>query len=211
MPPTNKGKGKARETKRSPSRNTTPSSRISASPALSAPPPACYLDNDATKILVPSTSQYNDVLERVGSGGPIPEQKSLQSLVEHLKTLSQAAEARGDACNAGMRELAQRKKEVHDDRRSQDQVDRVSPEDRLKMKREVDDDDEDTRVTKGGKVKKRKDRGVPKEERPLTHGAHGVSRQDGTSSKAEGKLFIPTFKLVILRLLQAESISGKLK
>lgn len=187
MPPTNKGKGKARDSKRSPSRNTTPSSRISASPALSAPPPPGYLDNDTSKILAPSTSPYADIVDRVGSGGPIPEQKSLQSLVEHLKSLSQAAEARGDACNAGMRELAQRRKEVHDDRRSQEQGERIS-EERVKMKREVEDDDEDSRATKGGKVKKRKDRGVPKEERPLAHGAHGVSRQDGTSSKAEGEL-----------------------
>lgn len=104
--------------------------------------------------------------------------------MDHLRTLSQAAEVRGDACNAGMRELAQIRKEVHDDH----QMDRGS-EERLKMKREVDDDDEDVRVGKG-KVKKRKDRGgVVKEERPLAHGAHGVSRQDGASSKAEGMCF----------------------
>jgi transcriptional adapter 3 len=181
-----KGKGKARESRRSPSRNTTPSSGISASTVLSVPTQS-YLDSDISKLLVPTTIQYTEIIDRLG-GGAIPEPKSLQALAENLKTLSQLADARGDACNLAMRELSQKRKDASDEHRIQERADRIS-EERSKMKREAEDDDEDVRAVKGGKVKKRKDRGSVKEERPLTHGAHGVVKQDGSTSKAEGTLY----------------------
>lgn len=170
MPSANKGKGKGQTARRSRSRNTTPSS-ISAGPT-SVPPSSVYLENDPSKLIVPTNVQYAEMLARMGAG-PIPDSKSLETLMDHLKSLSQMVEAREDACNAGMRELSQRRKEVSEDR-----------EDATRMKREADED-EDGQVLKGAKPKKRKER-ASKDERPLDHGAHEVARQDGGETKVEG-------------------------
>lgn len=183
MPSANKGKGKGRDARPSRSRNTTPNSSFSAGPTA---PASSYLDNDASKLLIPQTIQYSEILDRMGGVGPIPDSRSLQSLQEHLETLSQLAEARGEACNAGIRELSQKRKEVVDDAEPFET-------DRPKMKREADEEEEETKVSKGGKLKKRKERGSSsKEDRPLTHGAHEVSRQDGLEPKVEiGKYLQP--------------------
>ncbi|GAB1216406.1 hypothetical protein ATERTT37_005620 [Aspergillus terreus] len=179
MPSANKGKGKGRDVRPSRSRNTTPSSSFSAGPPT-ATSAASYLDNDASRLFVPATVQYAEILDRMGGVGPIPDSKSLESLMDHLKTLSQLAETRGDACNASIRELSQKRKEVVDD------AEPLEGE-RVKMKREADDEEEDSRALKGGKLKKRKERGSSsKEDRPLTHGAHDVARQDGGETKIEG-------------------------
>ncbi|KAE8352931.1 histone acetyltransferases subunit 3-domain-containing protein [Aspergillus coremiiformis] len=171
MPSANKGKGKGREARPSRSRNTTPSSSFSA---LSS-----YLDNDVSKLLVPVTAQYGELLDRMGGAGPIPDSKSLETLMEHLKTLSQLAESRSDACNAGIRELSQKRKKVVEEPEHES--------DRPKMKREADDEEEDSKASKGGKLKRRKERGSSsKEDRPLAHGAHELSRQDGAETKVEG-------------------------
>ncbi|PWY95585.1 hypothetical protein BO94DRAFT_530311 [Aspergillus sclerotioniger CBS 115572] len=182
MPSASKGKGKGREARPSRSRNTTPNSSFSAGPTASAPLHS-YLDNDASKlILTPSAIQYGELLERMGGVGPIPDSKSLELLTEHLKTLSQLAETRSDACNAGIRELSQKRKEVVEEPESAER----DGSDRVKMKREADDEEEE-KVLKGGKLKRRKERGSSsKEERPLAHGAHDVARQDGAETKVEG-------------------------
>ncbi|KAL5339087.1 histone acetyltransferases subunit 3-domain-containing protein [Aspergillus crustosus] len=173
MPSANKGKGKGRDARPSRSRNTTPSSGFSAAPTATSVPLTSYLDNDASKLLIPTAIQYAEILERMGGVGPIPDSKSLESLMEHLKSLGQLAEARGDACNAGIRELSQKRKEVVDE-----------PE---YVKREADDEEEESKASKSAKHKKRKERGSSsKEERPLTHGAHELSRQDGAETKVEG-------------------------
>lgn len=183
MPPASKGKGKGRDVRQSRSRNTTPSSGLSSS-SLGGGVAPTYLDNGMSQLLVPTTVQYSELLETVGGVGPIPDSKSLEILMEHLKTLSQLAETRGDACNAGMRELHQRLKNMADE----DDFERDSGE-RLKVKHEMEDEETTSRAYKGGKLKKRKERGSIKEERPLTHGAHGVARQDGAETKIEGGEF----------------------
>jgi transcriptional adapter 3 len=193
MPSASKGKGKGRDVRPSRSRNTTPSSGFSAAPTATSAPLSSYLYNDASKLMIPVTIQYGEILERMGGVGPIPDSKSLELLIEHLKSLGELAEARGDACNAGIRELSQKRKEVVDE-----------PEydtgDRPKMKREADDDEDDSKAFKAGKLKKRKERGSSsKEERPLTHGAHEISRQDGAETKVEGGellLSLPPHKLL---------------
>lgn len=116
----------------------------------------------------------------MGGTGPIPDSKSLESLVEHLKSLSQMADARGDTCNMGIRELSRKRKDVGEE---PEPIDREA----TRMKREIDEDDDVVQPTKGGKLKKRKERGGSvKEERPLNHGAHELSRQDGAETKIEG-------------------------
>lgn len=184
MPLANKGKGKGREVRQSRSRNTTPSSGLSSSTTTGASSVSGYLDNDVSKLFSSSTVQYADILERLGGGGTIPDSKTLELLGEHLKTLSQLADARGDVCNAGMRELSQRRKEVLEDQ--QEQMERDA-EERIKMKREAEDDEDGSRALKGGKLKKRKER-ASKEDRPLAVGAHEITRQDGGEL---GELFLP--------------------
>lgn len=128
---------------------------------------------------MPTNVQYAEMLDRVGAG-PIPDSKSLESLMEHLESLSQLAESRGDACNSGMRELSQKKKEIAEE---QEQFEHEVGE-HLKVKREADDE-ESSRSSKGGKVKKRKERDSD-EDRPLVYGTHEMARQDGAEIKIEG-------------------------
>lgn len=180
MAPANKGKGKGREARPSRSRNTTPNSGLSSGPTVAVP--LTYLDNDPTKLLMPS-SQYTEILDRMGGAGPIPDSKSLESLMEQLKSLSDMAEARGDACNAGIRELSRKRKDMEEP----EPIDREA----TRMKREVDEDEESNSL-KGGKLKKRKERSDSiKEDRPLALGAHEMARQDGAETKVEGGTFCP--------------------
>ena len=172
----NKSKGKGRDSRQSRSRNTTPSSGLSASTTTATSTAPGYLDNEFAKLFAGVTVQYSDLLEQSGGGGNIPDIKTLELISENLKTLSQLADTRGDTCNAGMRELSQRKKDVIEDQHQQEME--RDAEDRVKMKREADDDEETSRAFKGNKLKKRKER-PPKEDRPLAVGAHEVSRQDG--------------------------------
>jgi transcriptional adapter 3 len=172
MPNANKSRGKGREVRQSRSRNTTPSSGLSASTATASSIPG-YLDNDLSKLFQHSVVEYAEILDQLGGGGTIPESKTLELLTDHLKTLSKLADSRGDVCNAGMRELSQRRKEVLEDHREHDHE-----EGRMKMKREVDEDEDVSRALKGGKLKKRKER-PSKEERPLAVGVNEVSKQEG--------------------------------
>lgn len=182
MPPLSSARGKSkgtRDARRSRSRNTTPSSI----PSATTGPQPSYLDNDMTKLLISSTLHYTDILEDLGSStSSIPDHRSLDVLVEQLKMLSQLADQRGDACNVGMRELSQKLKDAKEEMRNLETMEREA-EERRKMTREVEADD--GRASKGGKLKKKKDK--TKEERPLTHGAHGVARQDGVDVKTESK------------------------
>jgi transcriptional adapter 3 len=174
MPSAYKGKGKGRDARRSRSRNTTPSS--ASAPAIPSLPVQSYLENDVTKHIDQASLQYSEVLELV-SAQNIPDSKTLETLVEHLKSLSDMADTRGEICNAGMREMSHKRKEVEDQELEREVLNRS------RLKRETEEDDD---IHKGGKPKKRKDRASAKEERPLNHGAHELARQDGAETKVEG-------------------------
>ncbi|CAI7621852.1 unnamed protein product [Penicillium glandicola] len=174
MPSAYKGKGKGRDARQSHSRNTTPSS--GSAPTIPSLPIQSYLENDVTKHIDLASVQYSDVLDLV-SAQNIPDSKTLETLVDHLKGLSNMADIRGEVCNAGMREMSQKRREVEDQ-----ELDR-EVRDRSKLKRETEEDDD---IHKGGKLKKRKERPSAKDERPLNHGAHEVARQDGAETKVEG-------------------------
>jgi transcriptional adapter 3 len=175
MPSAYKSKGKGRDARQSRSRNTTPSS--ASAPTIPALPIQSYLENDVTKLIDLANGQYSDVLDLVAAQN-IPDSKTLETLVEHLKSLSDMADVRGEVCNAGMREMSQKRKDVVEDQELDREV-----RDRSKLKRETDEDDD---IHKGGKLKKRKERASAKEERPLNHGAHEIARQDGGETKIEG-------------------------
>ncbi len=185
MPPLGgKGKGKGREARRSRSRNTTPSSVVSAGVSIGSSNTA-YLDSSIASLMVPTNITYDDILERHGGGGGIPDPKHLEALAADLKILGQLAETRGKACDKGMRELAVRRKERLEGEREKERATHEA-EEKEKMKREAEE--VDARIgRKGGKLKKSKDRSVLREERPLTHGAHGLARQDGMDTQMTGK------------------------
>ncbi|OOQ86354.1 transcriptional regulator Ngg1 [Penicillium brasilianum] len=176
MPSAYKSKGKGRDARPPRSRNTTPSN-AGGTTAVAAPPLPGYLENDVTKLIDLANDQYTDVLDLV-AGPNIPDSKTLESLVEYLKSLSDMADARGETCNAGMREMSQKRKEVMEDQEISREV-----SERAKLKRETEDDDD---LVHKAKLKKRKERSSTKEERPLNHGAHDVARQDGAETKVEG-------------------------
>ena len=184
MPPVgNKGKSKAKEGRQSRSRNTTPGSVVSA-PASTMAAYTMYLDIDIGKLMIPSNILYDDILERHGGSGGIPDLKHLEALAGDLNTLSQLADSRGNACDGGMRKLSDRRKEKIEEERELEQATREA-EEKATLKR-VAEDEELERGRKSSKMKKRKDRSSIREERPLTHGAHGVARQDGLIAGAKG-------------------------
>ncbi|MCJ1300735.1 Transcriptional regulator [Hypocenomyce scalaris] len=175
MPPLGgKGKSKGREARQSRSRNTTPSSVVSAAVSV-GPSNTAYLDIPIGNLVIPTNISYDDILERHGGGGGIPDPKHLESLANDLKILSQLAETRSQASDGGMRELSKRRKEAIDDEREREQASRDA-EEKENMKRAAEDED-DGRERKGAKAKRKRESG--RDERPLTHGAHGVARQDG--------------------------------
>ncbi|MCJ1405791.1 Transcriptional regulator [Xylographa trunciseda] len=179
MPPLG-GKGKkGKEGRQSRSRNTTPSSVASASASVVSAHTA-YLDIAISHFNIPSNVLYDDILERHGGSGGIPDPQYLETLANELKALSQLAEARQNACDGGMRKLSDRRKERIEEERELDQANREA-EERANLKRAAEEEELD-RGRKGGKLKRRKERSTVREERPLTHGAHGVARQDGLSS-----------------------------
>ncbi|MCJ1425483.1 Transcriptional regulator, partial [Sticta canariensis] len=184
MPPMGgKSKAKARDGRQSPSRNTTPSSNISIPISIAGPLTTVYLEIPTEYLTIPTPTNYDDILERHGGGGGIPDPKLLEIMANDLNVLSQLADTRGQACDGAMREISKRRKERREEERAREQANREA-EEKESLKRAAEDEEE-ARGRKGAKVKKRKERSNVREERPLTHGAHGLARQDGSDLPAK--------------------------
>ena len=140
--------------------------------------------------MIPTNISYDDILERHGGAGGIPDPSHLTIMAKDLKQLSELASVRSDTCNAGMRALSEKRKEAIEEERQMEQEARArEAEERetLKMlKKEVEEEDDESRGRKGGKPKKKKERSIVREERPLAHGAHGLARQDGLDLPLKG-------------------------
>ena len=191
MPPAMaKSKPKGREGRHSRSRNTTPSSSVSAPLTSIVPSYTAFLDIPISNLEIPTNISYDLVLERHGGVGGIPDPNHLETISNDLKTLAALANTRSDANTKGMRELSDRRKQVIEEvrEREREQVVRDrADEERKSVKREAEEDDD--RDKKAGKPpKKKKERSTVREERPLTHGAHGIARQDGLDLPLEGTL-----------------------
>ncbi len=202
MPPVGgKGKGKGRDARRSRSRNTTPSSvGASASLTSTGSETTAYLETPTSDLMIPANATCEGVFEQYCSGPNIPDLKSLNALAEKLKLLVSLAETRGEACDKGMRELYSRRKEKLEENRQKEREDRESEEKKEKIRREaaVKEDEEARLGRKGTKVNKMKDRSKVREARPLTHGAHGVARQDGVDTHMKGTSDSFLFRPVLL-------------
>jgi transcriptional adapter 3 len=178
MPPVaNKGKAKGRDARRSRSRNTTPSSVISAGTAPPVQSLTPYLNVDTSKLHVQSHPQYGDILDRLDTKSGVPEPKHLEILVEQLRQLSEAAEARAQVCDAAMRELADKRKAIADEEREQERIDREIELRKAKAKRDTEERSDGTGSKRGPKPNKRKERSG--EKLPLSG--------DGVEVKVEGK------------------------
>ena len=144
--------------------------------------------------MVPTNINYDDILERHGGAGGIPDPSHLTIMAKDLKQLSELASARSDTCNAGMRALSEKRKEALEEERQREQEARArEAEERetLKvLKQEPEEEDDDIRGRKGGKLKKKKERSIAREERPLAVGAHGLARQDGLDLPLKGTFVI---------------------
>jgi transcriptional adapter 3 len=170
MPPAHSQKGtgkKGRDVRQSRSRNTTPS-------LAGAVLPPSESGNTAYLLLpIQSFRTSDDIVEPYGA--PIPTSKDLETLLERLRGLVAVVEARGAVCDRGMRMLAQARK----DRLEEIERQRRDEENNERLKKEAADEEERGR-NKANKIKKKKDVTGAKEERPLTHGAHGLAPQDGS-------------------------------
>ena len=177
MPPVgNKSKGKVKENRQSRSRNTTPSSVLSASGSTSAAAATtAYLEIPTASLMIPSNLQYDDLLEQLAGIGGIPDPKNLETLANDLRTLSDLAATRETACEGAVRNIVLRRKMKLEEEM---ELSSREVEEKAGLKRSAEDDDAE-KSAKAGKLKKRKEQAKPREERPLTHGAHGVARQDG--------------------------------
>jgi transcriptional adapter 3 len=164
--PSQKGTGKkGRDARQSRSRNSTPNLPANTSVSQLDKGTTALLGLSVAVLLVP------DDIPDVGSA--IPSSKDLETLAQKLQTLVTAIENRGNICDKGMRSLAalrkERLEEIESDRRDEERKERVKA------------DEEERGRHKANKVKKRKDISTSREERPLTHGAHGLAPQDGSN------------------------------
>lgn len=173
MPPhsaAQKGAGKRssgpREVRRSRSRNTTPSSVGAGSGIPATETESKYLE--LTMIPFPQTA-YDEIVDP-SIGTSIPDSKAIDAIVDSLNRLLDVAEARGQVCDRGMRLLSiQRKDQVETERREQERRDREAADEAAERGRQA------------SKMKKKRDSGKMREERPLTHGAHVLAPQDGSN------------------------------
>jgi transcriptional adapter 3 len=184
MPPLQSGKSqkgtgkKGRDMRQSRSRNTTPS--LVSAGAQGEAGYTAYLD-----LPIAQFRTADDITEHYGS--TIPSSKDLEALLDRLKRLVEVVEIRGAVCDKGMRILAQTRK----DRLEEIETERQDAERRIRDAAE----EEERGRNKANKVKKRKELSSTREERPLTHGAHGLAPQDGSNI---GKKFTHS---VIMRFL----------
>lgn len=186
MPPLGgKSKSKGRESRQSPSRNTTPSSTVSVPVSVVASTNATFLDMPLAT-LVATEINYDDILERHGGGGGTPDPKHLETMTNDLDLLMEIAESRSMTCDNATRESLRKRKDEVEKERERQQASREA-EEKENLKRAAEDED-DVRGRKGAKLKKRKERSNVREERPLTHGAHGLARQDGLDLPMKGTL-----------------------
>ncbi|KAI5298397.1 hypothetical protein KEM56_004098, partial [Ascosphaera pollenicola] len=169
------------------------STRLSPIPSTLASPSSSslhtatsiFLEHDVPRMLSSATTPYATLFDKVNSVGTIPDPRTLESLISTLKTLSTLADERGDVCNAAMRELSTKRKNVaYEEQRELEMSSRERERERERIKKEPMDEEEDairsaSGTSKGQKIRKRKQR----DDRPLTHGAHHMARQDGLSER----------------------------
>ncbi|TGO86876.1 hypothetical protein BPOR_0270g00100 [Botrytis porri] len=175
MPPmaSQKGTGKkGRDPRQSRSRNTTPS--LVGTTSSVAPSDAGKTPYTQIPISILRTSVADEIVDQHASA--IPNSRELEALMQRMERLAASIDERAAVCDKGMRVLAQSRK----DRNEELEIEKRDEELKERMRRDQADEDERGRH-KAHKIKKRKDVSSAREERPLTHGAHGLAPQDGSN------------------------------
>lgn len=153
MPPlgsANKSKHKQKDAGHSRSRNTTPSSVLSASAIASTPSTTPYLQLDTAKLLVASQPSYAEILERLETKPSNLEPRQLQDVIEQIKQLNDSAEKRIDSCEKAIRVIHDQLKDLDSEQKERER--HVEQARRIKARKE------ETSSQKNNKAKKRKDR-----------------------------------------------------
>lgn len=154
MPPlggANKSKTKhSKDARQSRSRNTTPSSVLSANVTSTAPSTTPFLQLDTSKLLVSPHPSYAEILDRLETKPSNLEPKQLQEIIDQLKQLSDAAEKRVDSCERAIRVIHDQLKEL--DSEQKDRERHIEQARRHKAKKD------ESLSQKNVKAKKRKDR-----------------------------------------------------
>lgn len=147
--------GKARDGRRSRSRNTTPPSVISA-PTLSGPATTPFLELDTSKLLINAASVYSDILEKLESKASL-DTKQFQDIISQLNSLGDGAEKRSDLCSAAMRTLHEQYAELEAEQKEKErQAEQMR---KVKARQEARAAEAAASQKNNGKPKKRKDRG----------------------------------------------------
>lgn len=169
MPPGQKGmskKGGGKDSSRPPrSRNSTPS--VGGPSAFVAQEETALLQ---TRLVTLPGYKYEDMVDVNSSA--IPDSKTLESLMEKLRQIAESVEAKNQIVDKGMRKLATFRRDCAEEAAQE------LREAELKEQKKKENED---RMKKAGKKRDAGGQIKAKEERPLTHGAHGVAAQDGTS------------------------------
>ncbi|OAP58716.1 hypothetical protein AYL99_07806 [Fonsecaea erecta] len=151
MPPLpGASKKKNRDGRQSRSRNTTPSSVLSAGTAPLGPTATPLLDLEASKLLVSSKPNYAEIIDHLETHGSKLEPKSLHEIIDQLKHLSESAEKRAESCEKAIRLIHEQKKNVETDQQDRDR--QAEQARRAKARKE------EVHSQKNPKAKKRKDR-----------------------------------------------------
>ncbi|KIX07188.1 uncharacterized protein Z518_01841 [Rhinocladiella mackenziei CBS 650.93] len=158
-----KSKGKSKDSRQSRSRNTTPSSVISAGAAATGPTITPLLELETSKLLVSAKPTYSEIIEYLESHGSRLEPKSLHDIIDQLKHLSESAEKRAESCEKAIRLIHEQKKELESDQ--QDRERQAEQARRAKARKE------ESHSQKNPKAKKRKDR-------PETFDSVEIKRED---------------------------------
>ena len=192
MPPlSTKGKGKVKDGRQSRSRNTTPSSVPSS--VVSGPvstgqvPCTFYLEIPKASLNVLTSTSYDNILEKY-KAGVLPDAQQIIALATDVRILADAAATRGTVCDGGMRELSARRREkLLEEERAEEQAAREAEEKEIQKRIAAEEAEMTAKMSKPKKKQQQKERSRVREERPLTHGAHGVARQDGLAAPPSGK------------------------
>ena len=149
LPGAKKGKHSSRDSRRSRSRNTTPSSVISAGTAPPPPSITPFLELDTSRLLILQQPQYADILDTLEAKPSYIEPKKLQEIIEQLKTLSDHAEKRVESCERAIRLIHEQMRDVESEHKERERQAEQSRRTQAKK---------DAASQKNVKAKKRKDR-----------------------------------------------------
>ncbi|OAA62107.1 Histone acetyltransferases subunit 3 [Cordyceps fumosorosea ARSEF 2679] len=109
-----KGTSKKNAAMQKQSRNTTPAPAAAATSSL---PPAEYYDPDYlnTRVILFANLNYEDLVDHGASNATVPDSKTVDAMLEKLKSLTNIMEKRSTFYDRGMRHLADERKNRPDD------------------------------------------------------------------------------------------------